>query len=149
MAKPVDINSASYEEIRNLPGVNETHAKRIIAYREQIGPLSADALSRIGMTGEEIQKLEENIYGLERDRESLKNLQQPSKPFVYKKKESREDKTKRLFRQMLAKGIPANRGIEYSRLAATGNKEKFLNTLSMDKNLNDKQKVEVKKICGF
>lgn len=149
MAKPVNINSASYEDIVNLPGVNEIHAKRIIAYREQIGPLSADALSRIGMTGEEIQKLEENIYGLERDKESLKNLQQPSKPFVYKKKENREDKTKRLFRQMLAKGIPANRGIEYSRLAATGDKEKFLNTLSMDKNLNDKQKVEVKKICGF
>lgn len=149
ISEPVNINNASYEDIVNLPGVNETHAERIIAYRDQIGPLSADALSRIGMTGEEIRQLDENIYGLERDRESIKSLQQPFKPFVYKKKENREDKTKRLFRQMLAKGIPANRGIEYSRLAAAGNKEKILSILSMDKNLNDKQKVYVKRICGF
>jgi hypothetical protein len=147
---PININEAEYNDIINLPGMNETYAGRILAYRDEIGPVSAEALSRIGMTGDELQEINEYIYGLERDRISLasKRQKQP-RTYVYKKRESREDKSKRLFRQMLAKGIPANRGIEYSRLAAAGDKGKFRSILSNDRKLTEKQKAEVKKICGL
>jgi hypothetical protein len=147
---PVNINNAQYEDIINLPGMNETYAGRIIAYRDEIGPVSAEALSRIGMTSDDLRRFDEHIYGLERDRLSLaRNKQKKPKTYKWKKKESREDKAKRLFRQMLAKGIPANRGIEYSRLAAAGEKMKFRSILSNDKKLTEKQKAEVKRICGI
>ena len=147
---PININRAEYDDIVNLPGINETYAGRVMAYRDEIGPVSAEALSRIGMTGDELQELDEHIYGLERDRVSLAS-QKEKQPKTYsnKQRESREDKSKRLFRQMLAKGIPANRSIEYSRLAAAGDRKKIRILLSNDRKLTEKQKSEVKKICGL
>ncbi len=147
---PININRAEYDDIVNLPGMNETYAGRVMAYRDEIGPVSAEALSRIGMTGDELQELDEHIYGLERDRVSLAS-QREKKPKTYtnRKMETREDKSKRLFRQMLAKGIPANRRIEYSRLAAAGEKKKIRTLLSNDKKLTEKQKSEIKRICGL
>lgn len=145
----VNINSAPYDDIVNLPGMNETHAARIIAYRDEIGPVSADALTRIGMSNEEIKLLDDYIYGLERDRVSLRKEQKLKSFTPFKKRESRQDKTKRLFRELLAKGIPAGRGIEYSRLAASGEKSHFLKVLNEDKQLTDQQKREVRRICGI
>jgi hypothetical protein len=146
---PININSAPYEDIVNLPGISETYAERIAAYREKIGPLSADALARIGMNNDEIRAIDEYIYGLERDRVSLRNEQARPEFTPYKKREKREDKTKRLFREMLAKGIPAGRGIEYSRLAASGEKSRFLKLLQDDTKLTELQKREIRRICGI
>ena len=50
---------------------------------------------------------------------------------------------------MLTKGIPADRSIEYSRLAADGEKKKIRTIISNDRKLTEKQKAEVKKICGL
>ncbi len=146
---PLNINSAPYEDIVNLPGISETYAERIVAYRESIGPLSADALARIGMNNDEIKAIDEYIYGLERDRVSLQNEKTRPVFTPYKKREKREDKTRRLFRSMLAKGIPAGRGIEYSRLAASGEKSRFLKLLQGDTKLTELQKKEIRRICGI
>ncbi len=54
----VDINSATEAQLRQLPGVGEVLAERIVRYREENGPFSAaDDLLRVEGIGE--SKLEE------------------------------------------------------------------------------------------
>ncbi len=49
----VDINSAGVDELITLPGIGETLAKRIIAYREEHGPfVSLDELENVEGIGE-------------------------------------------------------------------------------------------------
>lgn len=39
-AGPVDLNTADVEELMTLPGIGETRAKAIVAYREEHGPFT-------------------------------------------------------------------------------------------------------------
>ena len=56
---PVNVNTASYEELQLLPAIGPVLAKRILAYREQHGPfLSIDELQSIyGIGPKTVQKL--------------------------------------------------------------------------------------------
>ncbi len=36
--KPVDVNTATAEELQSVPGIGETLAKRIVEFREEHGP---------------------------------------------------------------------------------------------------------------
>ncbi|MCZ6601676.1 MAG: helix-hairpin-helix domain-containing protein [Planctomycetota bacterium] len=36
---PIDLNSAGWEELTLLPGIGESRAKRIVAYRERVGEI--------------------------------------------------------------------------------------------------------------
>ena len=50
---PININTASSEELQTLPGVGPALAERIIAYREENGPFSAiDGLLNVKGIGE-------------------------------------------------------------------------------------------------
>ncbi len=63
----ININSASAEEIKNIPGLCSRSSERIILYREKIGPVSEKGLSQIGLDNDEIASVKRNCYGLERD----------------------------------------------------------------------------------
>ena len=50
---PVDLNTATAEELDTLPGIGESLARRIIAYREANGPFRiVEELTRVSGIGE-------------------------------------------------------------------------------------------------
>jgi len=56
---PVDVNTATYEELQLLPSIGSVLAERIVLYRKQYGPFSSvDELQQIhGIGPKTVQKL--------------------------------------------------------------------------------------------
>ena len=61
--RPIDLNAATWEEITLLPGIGETRARRIIAYRERAGAFrSLDELRQISGIGDAlIQRIRDRV----------------------------------------------------------------------------------------
>ena len=57
--KPIDLNSATAEQLQQLPGVGPTTAKAIIQFREKSGPLKhvEDLLAIHGISKARLEKL--------------------------------------------------------------------------------------------
>ncbi len=57
--QPIDLNSATLEQLRAIPGMDEILASRIIAYRDRAGQFSDvnDLLFVQGMTRDKLEKL--------------------------------------------------------------------------------------------
>lgn len=55
----LNVNSASVEELQNLPGIDETVAKNIVYFREANGPFSmVDELIKVnGMTDQHLESI--------------------------------------------------------------------------------------------
>ena len=58
-AKPLDLNTASVEELQQLPGIGPTTAKAIVRFREKSGPFrrAEDLLAIRGITKRKLEKL--------------------------------------------------------------------------------------------
>ncbi|MGH9684277.1 MAG: ComEA family DNA-binding protein [Candidatus Acidiferrales bacterium] len=58
-AKPVDLNSATIEQLRELPGIGPTRAKAILDFRERSGPFERvdDLLAIRGISRARLEKL--------------------------------------------------------------------------------------------
>ena len=56
---PIDLNSATAEELKSVPGIGEVMAQRIVDFREQHGPFSrVDDLLKVKGIGEKsLEKL--------------------------------------------------------------------------------------------
>ena len=64
--KKVNVNTASAEELIELPGIGEVLAARIIAYREEHGPFqSLDALKQVSGIGDKLVEKIRDLVGLE------------------------------------------------------------------------------------
>jgi competence ComEA-like helix-hairpin-helix protein len=60
---PIELNSATLEELTWLPGVNDTMAVRIIVYAEQYGFYSVDDLLNVSGIGEaKLEKIRPYVY---------------------------------------------------------------------------------------
>ena len=60
---PIELNSATLEELTWLPGVNDTMAVRIIVYAEQYGFYSVDDLLKVSGIGEaKLEKIRPYVY---------------------------------------------------------------------------------------
>jgi hypothetical protein len=147
--KKININSASIDEIKNIEGLSIRSAERIILYREKIGPITEKGLMQIGLTNDEINILEDNVYGLERTSRSKEG----NKNFIFKKKKfvktpPRNERIKTRFRELISRGIPATKAIRYSELSENVNRNEFLNTLFNDNSFTDEQKKFIEKVCS-
>jgi comEA protein len=62
-AERININTASVQELENLPGVGKTIAQRIIAYRKQNGPFNSpdDLLKVKGLGVKKINQIKDKI----------------------------------------------------------------------------------------
>lgn len=60
---PININTATLEELSSLPGIGEVLARRIVAYREQYGPfLSTEELMDVsGISEKRYEALKEYV----------------------------------------------------------------------------------------
>jgi len=58
-AQPLDLNTASLEELQQLPGVGPGIAKAIVEFREKSGPFRRveDLLAIRGLTKERVEKI--------------------------------------------------------------------------------------------
>ncbi len=143
----IDINSSSYDDILDLPEMDKVRARRIILYREKIGPISDEALFRIGMKGEEVAMVKHRIYGLEEDIIPGRNKQK--KNFSPKRwKSSPETRIKRLFRKMLTRGIKADMALKFSE-GAVKRKRSIADEINRDGELTDKEKAIIRRLCGI
>ena len=59
---PIDLNTATFEQLRALPGIGEVYAKRILEYRDKHGAFS-DILDLMNIEGIGEKRLED-IYDL-------------------------------------------------------------------------------------
>ena len=57
--KPLDLNTASVEELQQLPGIGLTTAKAVVRFREKSGPFRRveDLLAIRGITKRKLEKL--------------------------------------------------------------------------------------------
>lgn len=80
--QPVDINSASLEQLMLLPGVGKKLAEDILIYRKRHGPLSGPAhLSQVnGMTDKKLEHMRDHMVFLGPVRQVKKTLGSPPLP---------------------------------------------------------------------
>lgn len=144
--KRINIQTATYDELAGLGILTDTNCRRIILYREQIGPLSREALAKIGLCPAEIKILVSHTYGLERN---VKNgFDRTAKRSSYRQNYMpRKVIVKQRFNEMLNEGIPAYQAALYSDLCVSGG-EDFPELLSSDSSLGDEQKSSIRRICG-
>lgn len=147
--KKVNLNTASPEEIKKIPGLSERSSERIVLYRSKLGPVSEKALRRIGLDSDEIKSVKRNCYGLARDSnfkndESLRNSPfKKNKAFIPPKERIRER-----FRIMIRQGIPASTAIRYSEIPESARRGEIESLLSDDTTLSDEQKDIIRKACS-
>jgi len=143
--KKINIKSAELDDLKKIDGLSRLSAERIILYKKKIGPVTEKALKQIGLTGEEIDILESNVYGFER---SPRNKEGGKDFRKFKKRPPRKERIKTKFRKLINEGIPAFKAITYSELSESGESDQLQNRLQNDNSLSDEQKKIIEKICS-
>lgn len=149
--KKINISSAPDEDIKGIPGLSEKSSRRILLYREKIGPVTEKALRQIGLSKDEIDSVKNSCYGLsrgsDRNRRDRKNEFQKKtgkqKAFIPSK-----ERIKERFRRMIKAGIPAAAALRYSEIPETAERGNISSILGKDHTLSEEQKKIVRGICA-
>jgi hypothetical protein len=142
--KKINIKTAGLDDLKNINGLSEKSAERIISFREKIGPVTEKSLMQIGLTGEEIGVFEDNVYGLERASRNKEGSKDYKK---FRKRPPRNERIKLKFRKLIDRGIPAFTAITYSELSEKDDNAPFHNRLQNDGALSWEQKKLIEKVC--
>jgi len=142
----VDIRTVTFEQLYALGILSETSARRVILYREKIGPVTRDALARAGLSPSEIKMLTAHAFGFE------KNTGNNSRDALKKKAKKRDYvprkvQVKRRFSEMIEDGVPAHQAALYSDMCISDT-DSFRETLAEDASLDEDQKKIIRRICG-
>ena len=110
--KKIDIASCTAEQLGEVPGLSPTHARRILQYRDTVGPVTRNSLAEIGMSEEEIDSLCGHITGLGTI---------PKRPGAVRRgAPGREREQKILFGKLLGIGLNPSIALEMAELASAG-----------------------------
>jgi len=146
VSRRININKASYDELMALGLISEKYCRRIILYREQMGPLEKDALVKIGMPPEERRLLLASAYGFSGEEHNKGDRRVNSRKRGKGEYVPRKERVRRMFQAMVDRGIPVYEAALYSDLAAS-DRGLFAERLAEESNLSDEQKKIVRGIC--
>ncbi len=139
-ARDLDIRHCTLQQLRSLAIVDDKYCRRIIAYRDTMGPVTEKALYQVGLSRDDISRVRAHLSGLGRGVNTGRGKKRPPRRISTARR-------KTLFRLLLGKGVPAHASLRISRLvqhATAGDLEKFLAAQS---NLSPELKNEIRQLC--
>ncbi len=107
-----------------------------------MGPVSKEALIRIGMDEREAQRVMKYIQGLAEDDPK------PKEKETGRRKKEHEKAQKEIFRKLLAEGLPASLSLELSGMAVKGQVQMIRNKLGALTELNSDKKQRIMQLCA-
>jgi len=138
-APKININRCSGDEIRSIPFLDETHARRIIRFREIMGPVTVTALHQMGMEKDEIDSLMEYTYGYQEEKKTGP---------MEKNNGGTHQKRMSIFKKLIGTGLSAGDASDLSGLAAAGQWKKLYARIETLRGYTAEQKAGIRAICA-
>jgi hypothetical protein len=136
----LDIRECGAEELAALSVIDDVYCRRVILYRDTMGPVTEKALYQVGLTGKDISRLLPHLTGLAREKGHTRTR---------KMKFRRISMTQRrtLFQKLLQKGVPAHTSLRISEMVQ-GSSQKDLNRYISSRNdLSPRMKKNIRALC--
>ncbi|HDP80035.1 MAG TPA: helix-hairpin-helix domain-containing protein [Spirochaetes bacterium] len=147
--EPVDISRCTPEDLLELPGVSEDIARRIILYRDTIGPVTPKALYQVGLEEQQVQVLRQCLTGLapdpegfSRERHKKNRGRSPAKPGYD------SSLRKVLFSRLIKEGVPAGTAIRVADMARTNRLNTLIPAIRGMKDLPPPLREKVVSVCA-
>jgi hypothetical protein len=149
--KKINVNDCSFEELIESKLFSQEIAERIIKYRDTIGPISEKGLIQIGISRQELEKIQEYISGLA-DETIVNNETEPTKTGakIYKarlKTGYDVDTRKLLFQKLLENGINAGTALKISDQAKSSSKDGLIRKIKESADIDEEKKKIIIKTC--
>ena len=149
----VDIENCTADELRAISGLEDTHAERIVKWREIMGPVTEKALAQIGCSRKEIDVVIAHSTGLSEEEEKdsdggkdfsgKKNWKAPAKKSFVKKTSK-----KALFIRLVEAGIPAAKALRISDVAMAKSVRDAAAFIESSKDLTPEEKKKARVVCA-
>lgn len=138
--KKIDIASCTPEELGKIPDLSQTHARRIMQYRETVGPVTRNSLAEIGMSDDEIYSLCGNITGLGAI---------PERPRAARHAAGGSEQAKKvLFGKLLRLGLNPSLALELAEMAATGRMDRIRRRITETSSIDKSTGSRVMELCA-
>jgi hypothetical protein len=135
----IDISVCARDELVSIPEMNEVFAERIIKYRENVGPVTKDALVQIGMKEQEIHHLLKYIKGVKT------GTPEPKANSRFKR--LNEKTQKEIFKKLLGEGLAASLSLELAEMAVRGQHLMIRDKLGSLREIDAEKKKKILKLC--
>lgn len=136
----LDIRECGAEELAALSVIDDVYCRRIILYRDTMGPVTEKALYQVGLTGKDISRLMPHLTGLARRK---------GHTHTRKMKFCRISMAQRrtLFQDLLKKGVPAHTSLRISEMVQGSSPKDLHRYISSRKGLSPRMKKHIRALC--